>query len=63
MREAIKDWSGKIMGFVESDASGNKVLRDFHGRILGKYNSRLDITQDFHGRQVARGDALLTLLR
>ena len=62
-KEPIKDWTGKILGFVETDGSGNKVLRDFYGSILGKYNKSLDITQDFYGRQVGKGDVLMTLLR
>lgn len=62
-KEKIKDWTGKIIGFVETDTNtGNKVLRDFYGRIKGKYNKRLNITQDFYGRQVAKGDQLTMLL-
>ena len=57
-KEAIRDWTGKIIGWEETNSNGNKTVRDFHGRVLGKYNSSLDITQDFHGRQVAKGDHL-----
>lgn len=61
-REAIKDWTGKILGWVEW--SGNrKWLSDFNGRRLGYYDKSLDKTCDFYGRQVGRGDILLTLLR
>lgn len=63
MKEAIKDWQGKILGFVETDSSGNKVLRNFAGQILGKYDKSLNVTRDFYGRQVAKGDCLMTLLR
>lgn len=62
-KEAIKDWQGKILGWVETESNGNKILRDFPGRILGKYNRALNITQDFYGRKVGNGDILLTLLR
>lgn len=63
-REKIQDWTGKIIGFVDEDSvTGNKVARDFYGRIVGRYNKRLDITQDFYGRQVARGDRLLITLQ
>ena len=61
--EPIKDWTGKILGYVETDLNGNKTLRDFHGRILGRYNKGLNVTQDFYGRRVGMGDILLTLLR
>lgn len=62
-RERIKDWRGKIIGFIETDTlTGNKKIKDFYGKIKGKYNKRLDITQDFYGRQVAKGDQLLMML-
>lgn len=55
-RERVKDWTGKLIGFIDTDNEGNKVIRDFYGKIVGKYNKRLNITQDFYGRTVARGD-------
>lgn len=62
-RETIKDWTGKIIGFVETDSvTGNKVVKDFYRRIKGKYIKRLDKTVDFYGRQVAKGDQILLLL-
>lgn len=62
-KEPVKDWQGKILGFVETESNGNKVLRDFYGRILGKYDKSLNVTRDFYGRQVGKGDVLMTLLR
>ena len=62
-RDKIKDWRGKIIGFIDTDTvTGNKIVRDFYGKILGKYNKRLDITQDFYGRLVARGDKSMLLI-
>lgn len=59
-RDKVKDWRGKIIGFLDEDSTnGNIVARDFYGRILGKYNKRLDITQDFYGRQVAKGNRVM----
>lgn len=62
-REPVKDWTGKILGFVDKEANGKKTLRDFQGRILGTYDPVLDVTREFGGRQVAKGDALMMLLR
>lgn len=62
-RETLKDWTGKIIGFVDRESNGKKTLRDFHGRILGTYDPSLNVTRDFYGRQVAKGDQLMTLLR
>lgn len=62
-KEKIRDWTGKILGFVETDSvTGNKVIRDFYGRIVGKYDKRADVTRDFYGNKVARGDQLLMML-
>lgn len=56
-RDRIQDWTGKLIGFIDTDTvTGNKIIRDFYGKIKGKYNKKLDITQDFYGRTVARGD-------
>ena len=61
-REPIKDWQGKILGFVEW--SGNKKwISDFYGKRLGYYDSSLNKTFDFYGRQVGQGDMVMTLLR
>ncbi|MBQ4618230.1 MAG: hypothetical protein IJB27_07660 [Clostridia bacterium] len=62
-REKIQDWRGKILGFVDKETNGKKTLRDFQGRILGTYEPSLDVTRDFYGRQVGKGDILMTLLR
>lgn len=62
-KEKIKDWTGKIIGFIETDTvTGNKIVKDFYGRIVGRYNKRLNITQDFYGRQVAKGDQSAMML-
>ena len=62
-REKIKNWRGKIIGFIDEDTkTGDKVARDFYGRIVGRYTKRLNLTKDFYGRQVARGDRLLMLI-
>lgn len=61
-REAIKNWQGRIIGFVEW--SGNrKWLSDFYGRRLGYYDKSLNKTFDFYGRQIGSGDIVLTLLK
>ncbi len=56
MTSKIYDWTGKIIGSVDVDNNGKKTVRDFHGRILGKYDPRFDVTTDFHGRRIAKGD-------
>lgn len=62
MKETIKDFYGKILGFVETQPNGNKTATDFYGRIVGFYKKDQDITTDFYGRIIARGDCVVGLI-
>lgn len=53
---AVKDFYGKIIGFIETKPNGDKVVRDFYRRILGRYDKKTDATKDFFGRILYRGD-------
>lgn len=62
-KEKVRDWRGRIIGFINTDTvTGNKTVTDFYGRIVGRYVKRLNVTQDFYGRQVAKGDHCAILL-
>lgn len=61
--EVLRDWRGKIIGYIQSDERGNKVLRDFYRKILGRYDKATNMTKDFYNRKIATGDQLLILLR
>lgn len=62
-KDKIKDWKGRIIGFIETDTTtGNKVTKDSYGRVLGRYIKKLNHTQDFYGRVVAKGDQSAMLL-
>ena len=52
----IKDFYGKIIAKIEVKPNGDKVIRDFNGRILGKYDSIRNVTTDFYGRIIGSGD-------
>ena len=56
---AVRRPSGRIIGFIETDKDGNKQARNFYGKILGTYDKRLDVTRDFYGRIVTRGDSVM----
>jgi len=61
-KETIKDFSNRIIGYIETDAKGNKTARDFYNRILGYYDAKQNVTRDFYNRIVARGDAVAGLI-
>ena len=61
-KEPVREFNGKIMGFIETDRQGNQQVRDFYGRILGTYDKKMDVTRDFQGSILTRGNTVLGLL-
>ena len=54
--KAIKNFGGKIIGYISTDAEGSKTVMDYNRRILGYYDARRDETTDFYRRVIAYGD-------
>ena len=63
MKEVIKDFEGRIIGYEETLSNGDVKVSDFSGRILGYYRKSQNKTVDFYGRTVARGNHTGILLR
>lgn len=61
--ERIQDWTGKVIGKLETKSNGDKVLYDFYGRKLGEYIKSSDATFAFAKGKVGKGDILMTLLK
>ena len=40
--KTIKKFGGKIIGYISTDAAGNKTVMDYNRRILGYYDARRD---------------------
>lgn len=55
-QEVIKDWTGKIIGYIETDYKGNKIVRDFYRKVIGRYDKYHNVTRDFYGKTIAKGD-------
>ncbi len=60
--ERIQDWRGKVIGKIDIYSNGDKTVKDFYGRIKGKYIRSADTTYDFYGRKIAKGDQCGLLL-
>lgn len=60
--EIIKDFGGRIIGYIETKPNGDKIGKDFYRRIVGYYEKSSNTTKDFYRRVVARGDALSGLV-
>lgn len=61
-KQILRNFYGQILGYIEEEANGDKLARDFYGKILGYYKKHLDITTDFYGRTIGRGDMLSGLV-
>ena len=60
--QTIRDFYGRILGFIETDDKGNKIARDFYRRIVGRYDKTRDVTTDFYGRVLTKGDTVASLI-
>lgn len=61
--QIIRKFGGEIVGYIETDDRGNKIVRDFYRYILGRYDKKADVTRDFHNRIIAKGDVSASLLK
>lgn len=62
MEEVLKDFGGRIVGYIETFPNGDKVGKDFYRRIVGYYEVSSNTTKDFYRRVVGRGDMLSALV-
>lgn len=63
MRETIRNFQGQIIGFIDTDSSGNKTIRNFGGQILGFYKADRNCTTNFGGQILYFGDMSSSLLK
>ena len=61
-RETIRTWQGQIIGYLDHESNGDITVRNFSGVILGRYVAREDMTKDFYGRNLYRGNMAAALL-
>lgn len=61
--QLIKDCYGNIIARIDEQSNGDKIVKNFYGQILGKYDKALDVTKDFYGRIVAKGECVGILIK
>ncbi len=61
MREPIKDFYGRVLGWLE-DQGDRIIATDFYGRRVGVYDKARDFTSDFYGVRVCSGDGTVGLI-
>lgn len=55
-REPVREFGGKIIGWVETDSEGNQDIRNFYGVIIARYDARINVTRDFYGKVLTQGN-------
>lgn len=55
-KEPVREFSGKIIGWIETDNQGNQIIRAFSGRMIAKYDKQSDVTRDFYGKIISKGN-------
>ena len=61
--EYIKTFEGVIIGIVETNSNGDQTVRNFPARqVVAKYDHNRDVTTDFYGRIIAKGNAAVAPL-
>lgn len=62
-QEYIREFSGKILGIIETMPNGDQKAIDFDTRkILGYYRASLNHTTDFYGRVIAKGNCVSSFI-
>lgn len=62
MKETLKDYYGRIIGYIETKPNGDQTGYDFYHRIVGYYQKKQNVTTDFYRRIVGRGNILSGLI-
>lgn len=60
--EEIKDFYGRIIGYIDHLPNGDQIIKNFYKQNLGTYVASLNVTRDFFGRNVSTGNTLTALL-
>ena len=61
-RETIREYSGMIVGYLDHENNGDITVRKFNGQIVGRYYASEDLTKDFYGKILYRGNMAAALL-
>ena len=62
MKETIKEFSGRIVGYIDHLPNGDTVVTDFYNKRLGGYSRSQNVTKDFYGKILYYGDMSAALL-
>lgn len=61
-RQTLKDKDSRVIGYIDTHASGIQVAKDTTLRILGFYDPKTGVTRDANYRAVASTNILVSLI-
>ena len=56
--EFIRNFNGKVVATIENFPNGDAIIRDFYGKVVGRYTKADNRTRDFYGKVVSTGNTL-----
>lgn len=62
-KEYIRDYTGKCLGTLETQQNGDIIVREFSGKMLGKYDKAANVTRDMSGRMLYKGNMAAMLIQ
>lgn len=62
MEQILKDDRGRVIGKIKEISVGKFEIRDYTGRIRGRYDAKTNETRDDRGRLYGKGNLLTKLL-
>jgi len=62
-RELIKNYNGQTIAIIDTDGQGIMTLKTYSGTILGTYNPKRNITQNYSGTILSQGNSLGMLIK
>ena len=60
--EVIQTFAGQTIGYIRTLPNGDKEVRTFPGQIVGYYRKSQNVTVNFAGQILYRGDMSAALL-
>lgn len=61
-RQTLKDQNSRVIGYIDTHASGMQVAKDLDLHILGFYDPNAGVTRDINYKVVASTNILASLI-
>lgn len=58
----LKDFRGRIYGYLDTHSNGDVWAYDFKGRLVGKYLKSENITRDWVGHNISTENVVASLI-